>query len=414
MVGGSRRSVVVDCRLYDADGAVVAELSRLRLTSLALGRSGMAKAELLASHIEPLAPLVETPPPAEPLRSARAAVRETGEDAGLAALQGRLDAIAAGAAVDALIALRDDPVPNARQARLARLIGVIEGCAEPALDWQPAWRAALHAHPELLAELTLLGRGGRALLADLRAEGPRPVPGAATTQHLYESGPMFAETRRRAARALADFAAAWPADRRLRVLIAAPPALAVDLAGAPAGRTLRDHPDGGGGVGGRPRRPGRPQRRSRPRVRPRRRRRPSGCGFRSHRGDPRTGGSRWCDRGAQRPGPMRPPEAQRCCSPETAPSAWAEIALGCAVGPALRDLEGALDAAGWRIEAKRRDGAGLLFCAAAPSALQQEAVASEDLALGHRLRRRGKPVRRRSAAGDGAARRPGLPPRAGG
>jgi phthiocerol/phenolphthiocerol synthesis type-I polyketide synthase C len=237
ITGGSRRSVTVDGRLLDADGAVVVDLKGLRLTAIALDRPATTRPDLYVTSIEPLAPLTPTPAPAAALESARRAVLAARESDKVAALGRRLDAIAAGAAAEALIGLGEENIPREAQMRLARLIAIIEGGDEPALDWEPAWRDTLVAHPELLAELTLIGRGGRALTAELRGEAQQPAPDSATLQHLYDGAPLLAGAMGRLAEATMAFMSAWPSNRRLRVLLAGAPVFAHTMAAAlPSGR----------------------------------------------------------------------------------------------------------------------------------------------------------------------------------
>src|SRR6478752_7415868 len=103
------------------------------------------------------------------------------------------------------------------QRQRARLAGVAANHDLP--DVAAIWRLLLAEAPELVAELALVATAAEelpALLRDgLRQSEPAPLPMA---EHLVQASPVSAAAFEHIRETLTEIAAAWPAERPLRVL----------------------------------------------------------------------------------------------------------------------------------------------------------------------------------------------------
>ncbi len=203
------RALLASFTLMDADGLVLAEMRDFRLRRVDLKRTRKAGDLLFGYHAVPL--------------DAADAVPTAVFDAAAAALDAPAEAppvpdfgdLAGAFAGEALISADIAAVPADRQPLLDR-ISAIAGIAErPA---ESLWRQALGAHPASLAELALLGRAGRHLPALLAGTEMPPAAGAALLEHFYEASPSVADANAALVRAFAAAVAAWPRNRRIRVL----------------------------------------------------------------------------------------------------------------------------------------------------------------------------------------------------
>jgi acyl transferase domain-containing protein/NAD(P)-dependent dehydrogenase (short-subunit alcohol dehydrogenase family) len=211
------RSLVARCRLRDAAGAVVADLQGLRLQRVDFSRSDRRAIALYHFEPTPLPSLRPARGAKADLPAARGAIAAAAE---VASPSSDLDAVAGAFAADALIAIGGDAVvPASRAALLDRLVDLAETLAPEADDAEMAWRRAVERHPERLAELTVLGRVGRALPQALSSTDLLDVtPSPATLEHLFDTAPTTAAANDALAAAVCALVAAWPAHQRLRVL----------------------------------------------------------------------------------------------------------------------------------------------------------------------------------------------------
>lgn len=198
----SLRSVVATFTLVDTDGIVVAEARACRFQRMELGRAAQPPARygfevvaLASDGPERLAAIAPTPR--------------------TAAVADPLDAVAAAFAAEAMPAVATCADSRRDLAQVvARLAADADG--RPAAD---AWRTAIAAHPDRLAELTMLGRAGLRL-PDLLAGGDAAaaLPSPATLDHFLDASPSFAALHDAVAEAVAAAVSSWPSHRRLRVI----------------------------------------------------------------------------------------------------------------------------------------------------------------------------------------------------
>ena len=211
------RSLVAHCLLRDAKGAVVADLQELRLQRIDLSRRGQRELPLYRFEPTPLPPLRPSFGARATLSIAEAAIAAAGTAADPSA---DLDSVAGAFAADALIALGSDTaVPESRRALLDRLVDLAETLTPEADGADPAWQQAVQRRPELVAELTILGRAGRALTETLGSDdGAAATASQAMLEHLFDTSPSAAPGNDALADAVGQVVAAWPPDQRLRVL----------------------------------------------------------------------------------------------------------------------------------------------------------------------------------------------------
>ncbi|MFA7431646.1 MAG: SDR family NAD(P)-dependent oxidoreductase, partial [Rhodospirillaceae bacterium] len=201
------RSLVADFVLTDDAGVILAEARRFRFQRAELVRKGGALGLLHSIETTPLPRLVPCAPAVLPLEPVGAA--ET--DLALA----DLILVAAAFAAEALEGLAEADVAENRADLLAvcqELAPLADGPADA------AWRDALGRHPDHLAELTMIGRAGRALPKALRDGAVRQPVAAPTLEHFFDASPTLAAGDPALAAAVGRALAARPADQRLRVL----------------------------------------------------------------------------------------------------------------------------------------------------------------------------------------------------
>ncbi|MGC2855132.1 SDR family NAD(P)-dependent oxidoreductase [Novispirillum sp. DQ9] len=208
------RSLVADFVLTDDAGTILAEARRFRFLRAELLRKGGAHGLLHAVETTPLARLVAAAPVALPLEDAAAAVAGAAEGACGPAVED-LTRVAAAFAAEALAGLEESEVAEGR-AELLDLCRTLAARGEGAAD--AVWRAALGRRPDHLAELTMIGRAGRALPKALRDAAVRQPVAAPTLEHFFDAAPTIAAGDAALAAAVGRALAARPATARLRVL----------------------------------------------------------------------------------------------------------------------------------------------------------------------------------------------------
>ncbi len=207
LVATGPRSLVADFVLTDDAGMVLAEARRFRFQRADLLRKGGAHGLLHAIETTPLPRLVAAAPAVLPA-AAIAAVepREALAD---------LTLVAAAFAAEALDGLDEAEVADNRADLLAvcqELAPLADGPADA------AWRDALGRYPDHLAELTMIGRAGRALGKALRDGAVRQPVAAPTLEHFFDAAPTIAAGDAALAAAVGHALAARPETQRLRVL----------------------------------------------------------------------------------------------------------------------------------------------------------------------------------------------------
>lgn len=207
LVATGPRSLVADFVLTDDAGVVLAEARRFRFQRADLLRKGGAHGLLHSVETTPLPRLVAAAPAVLPV-AAIAAV-EPGE------ALADLTLVAAAFAAEALDGLDEAEVADTRADLLAvcqELAPLADGPADA------AWRDALGRYPDHLAELTMIGRAGRALGKALRDGAVRQPVAAPTLEHFFDASPTIAAGDAALAAAVGHALAARPETQRLRVL----------------------------------------------------------------------------------------------------------------------------------------------------------------------------------------------------
>src|SRR5690348_13776625 len=243
------RSASGDIELFDDSGASVAALSECWFRRVELSRSGSLDNRVLRVDLV-AAPLYETPAPGIFDRIGEILARQadrTNTDAEKSSERALLvDAMTASIAYRAVAAIIDPEVSFTMDAlvdagailpetaplfeHLLRLVERFDAAAESEAGWRLAanhdlpdvaaiWRLLLAEAPELVAELALVATAAEelpALLRDgLRQSEPAPLPMA---EHLVQASPVSAAAFEHIRETLTEIAAAWPAERPLRVL----------------------------------------------------------------------------------------------------------------------------------------------------------------------------------------------------
>jgi phthiocerol/phenolphthiocerol synthesis type-I polyketide synthase C len=211
------RSLIARCALRDAAGAVVAEIRGLRLSRIELRRGEQHGASLYRTEIVPLAPLGSEAAVSGSLSVARTAIGDCISSS--VDFTEKLNEVAIAFAGDTLISLGSDAnVASDRGYLLDGVIRIVEdNPASP--DATALWRRVVEEHPELIAELTLLGRVGRALPEVLNGADPGIfAPSEGLKDHLNDSAPSAAVGNDAIAKAVTRLMDVWPRTRRIRVL----------------------------------------------------------------------------------------------------------------------------------------------------------------------------------------------------
>ncbi|MGH7048592.1 MAG: SDR family NAD(P)-dependent oxidoreductase, partial [Stellaceae bacterium] len=242
------RSVAADMVLYDAQGAVLAELADCWFRRIEMARQAAADERMFRVDLVPM-PLVEGEPPAAliqagaivaRLAAAREPVRGAGDQAAL--LDALIGAVAqrvlgdlvepgrtftiAGLVADGKLAGSASSLAEALLWSLERLGAVSESDGEWRLDTGsdlPAaaeiWRLLLAEAPELVAELALVAAAIEDLPGTL-AEGPalRATALSPMAEQLLAASPASTAGVGLIGDVLHEIATAWPRSRPLRIL----------------------------------------------------------------------------------------------------------------------------------------------------------------------------------------------------
>ena len=235
-----QRSVVADISLLDAGGAVVGAAEDARFARAALDTGRQAPPAHVEMDPVPLVPRLTSARPAPIAPAALMPADDPGAPA-FDAVAGAFAWAALGSpgagergTLDGLVDDLDIPVDRlellTHTVDLAARAGLLaldaEGgwrrTAEPAPDPEALWREALAAHPDAMAELSVLGRGGKQLAGALRG-GPWQDcrEHAALWGQLRTSGPAFGPAVAAALDAAERVIRAAGAHRRVRVAVTA-------------------------------------------------------------------------------------------------------------------------------------------------------------------------------------------------
>ncbi|WP_395022709.1 SDR family NAD(P)-dependent oxidoreductase [Dongia sp.] len=198
----SLRSIVAHYTLRDRTGQAVLAMHDARFQRLDLERRSRAPLRYAFAPI-PLVPAWGDSPALAPAQiSARAGEADE-----------TLDDVAR-----AWCAAVEQTSPSEDRGPLRDLVAALARESRPA-DAVGCWRSTLGARPDLLAELTMLGRAGMALPKVLAGEdAERCLPSPATLEHFLDASPSVAAIHDAVADIVGRTVQDWPRTRRLRVL----------------------------------------------------------------------------------------------------------------------------------------------------------------------------------------------------